>query len=161
MPEPMKEQSVKQEEPKPVMKSKKPPQQSYRQKLQAVQARIKYREKAIKGFRHHLERGTFPKRIKSLKPYPKMSTSEAQALVNAACQQAECVVLDQMILAEDLKLKEDQHICQALKEERNLSQIPRKSKMLTVIQLQQELTDLQAKYSDLCRKMENQTVTGL
>ena len=53
-------------------KSKKPTLKRYRQKLQAIQARIKYREKAIKGFRNHLKKGTFPKRFKSLRPFPKM-----------------------------------------------------------------------------------------
>ena len=41
------------------VKSKKPTLRGYRQKLQATQARIKYREKAIKGFRNHLKQGTF------------------------------------------------------------------------------------------------------
>ena len=147
-------ESVKQE---PVLKK----QQSYRQKMQAVQARIKYREKLIKGFRQHLQKGTFPKRIKSLKPYPKMSTTESQTMVNAACQQAECVILDQMILAEDVKLKQDQSLCQALKEERQDQRTPRKPKMLTALQLQQELKELQAKYNELCRKLDNQSVNSL
>lgn len=141
-----------------VMKGKKRMQQSYRQKVQAVQARIKYREKLIKGFRQHQQKGTFPKRFKSLKPYPKMSTPESQALVNAACQQVECVILDQMVLEEEFKLKQDQSECQLLKEERQseLPKVPRKKpKMLTALQLQQELMDLQAKYCDLCSKLEN------
>ena len=45
----------------PTVKSKKSTLKGYRQKLQAIQARIKYREKAIKGFRNHLKKGTFPK----------------------------------------------------------------------------------------------------
>ena len=145
---------VKQEETKPVMKKR---QQSYRQKLQAVKARMKYREKMIKGFRHHLERGTFPKRFKSLKPYPKMETAESQALVNAACQQVECVVLDQMILQEELKLKQEQALCQTMKEERQveLSKKSKKPKMLTMAHLKQELKELQAKYSNLCEKLDN------
>ena len=81
----------------PTVKSKKSTLKSYRQKLQAIQARIKYREKAIKGFRNHLKKGTFPKRFKSLRPYPKMDSPESQAVVNAACEQVHCVILDQMI----------------------------------------------------------------
>ena len=138
-------------EVKPVMKK----QQSYRQKMQAVQARMKYREKLIKGFRQHLQKGTFPKRFKSLKPYPKMSTPESQAIVNAACQQVECVILDQMILEEDVKLKQDQSLCQALKEERNLPKTPKKS--MSMVQLKQELKELQSKYNELCRKLDSTT----
>ena len=147
-------------EVKPIMKGEKRMLQSYRQKVQAVQARIKYREKLIKGFRQHLQKGTFPKRFKSLKPYPKMSTLESQALVDAACQQVECVVLDQMVVEEELKLIQDQAAYQSLKEERQTEQCksPRKKpKMLTALQLQQELRDLQAKYSSLCEKLEKQT----
>ena len=143
---------------KDTMKGEKRMQQSYQQKVQAVQARIKYREKLIKGFRHHLQKGTFPKRFKSLKPYPKMSTPESQALVNAACQQVECVVLDQMVLEEEMKLKQDQSECQSLKEERQKEQgVRKKPKMLTALQLQRELKELQAKYSELCSKLDNQT----
>ena len=48
-----------------------------RQKLMAIHAGIKYREKVIKAFRKHLKHGTFPKRMKSIRPYPKMNSSEA------------------------------------------------------------------------------------
>ena len=143
---------------KPVTKGKKSKQTSYRQRMQAIQARMKYREKLIKGFRQHQQKGTFPKRFKSLKPYPKMSTPESQALVNAACQQVECVVLDQMVLEEEMKLKQDQTECQSLKKERHaeLLQTQRKKpKMMTPLELQQELKELQAKYSELCDKLEN------
>ena len=65
MSEPLKENSIiaNQVEPteKPTVKRKKLAQPSYRQKLQTLQARIKYREKAIKGFKNHLTKGTFPK----------------------------------------------------------------------------------------------------
>lgn len=143
---------------KPMTKGKKQKLPSYRQRMQAIQARMKYREKLIKGFKQHQQKGTFPKRFKSLKPYPKMSTPESQALVNAACQQVECVVLDQMVQEEEMKLKQDQAECQSLKEERQaeLSQVQRKKpKMMTTLELQQELKELQAKYSDLCSKLES------
>ena len=142
---------------KPTVKRKKLTQPSYRQKLQTLQTRIKYREKAIKGFRNHLKKGTFPKRFKSLKPYPKMDTTESQAIVNAACEQVECVILDQMALEEELKLKQDQISYQTMKEEqakRHL--VPKKPKKFTVSQLMQELKDLQLKYTELCSKLENQ-----
>ena len=44
---------------KPTEKNVKTALKGYRQKLQAIYARIKYREKAIKGFRNHLKRGHF------------------------------------------------------------------------------------------------------
>ena len=62
----------------------------YRQKQLAVKARIKYREHTLQGFKQHLKNGTFPRRMKSIKPCPKMETPEAQAIVNAACDQAQC-----------------------------------------------------------------------
>ena len=90
----------------------------YRQKLMTIQARIEYREHSIKGFRKHLKNGTFPQRMKSIKPYPKMQSSEAQAAVNAACDQVQCVILDQMIQEEEKKLSQDQDNYQTLKVER-------------------------------------------
>ena len=128
----------------PTVKSKKSTLKSYRQKLQAIQARIKYREKAIKGFRNHLKKGTFPKRFKSLRPYPKMDSPESQAVVNAACEQVHFVILDQMILDEEKKLEQDQTSYQTMKKEREgeRSQLPRKPKTLSVAQLMQELTEL-------------------
>ena len=92
----------------PAKKSKKHTLKCYRQKLQTLQARIKYREKAIKSLRNHLKKGTFPKRFKSLRPYPKMITLELQAIVNAAREQVHCVILDQMALEEEIKVREDQ-----------------------------------------------------
>lgn len=59
----------------------------YRQKLMTIKARIRYREHTIKGFRKHLKNGTFPQRMNSIKPYSKISSPEAQAIVNAACDQ--------------------------------------------------------------------------
>ena len=79
------------------VKSVNPSLKQYRQKLMTIKARIKYREHAIKGFRKHLKNGTFPKRMKSIQPYPKMQSSEAQATVNAACDQVQYVILDQII----------------------------------------------------------------
>ena len=148
--EPMKDLAENQETVKPTMKS-------YRHKMQAAQARIRYREKLLKSFRQHQQKGTSPKRFKSLKPYPKMGTPDSQALVNAACQQAEDVVLNQMILQEEMKLKQDQSECQSLKEER--PKVPRQPKMMTALQLQRELKELQAKYNNLCEKLESRYET--
>ena len=131
---------------------------SYRQKAQALQARIKYREKAIQGIQQHLKRGTFPKRFKSLKPYPKMDSLESQAVVNAACQQVECLVLDQTILDEEKKLTQEHAEYQALKELRLRERsprvkTPRKPSKMSVTQLRLELTDLQSKYTQLCQQL--------
>ena len=144
----------------PTVKSKKSTLKGYRQKLQAIQARIKYREKAIKGFRHHLKKGTFPKRFKSLRPYPKMDCPESQAVVNAACEQVHCVILDQMLLDEEKKLLQDQTSYQAMKKEREgeraqLLKTARKSQKLSVTQLMQELTDLQCKYAQLYQQLNS------
>ena len=135
----------------PALKSKKSTLKSYRQKLQAIQARIKYREKAIKGFRHHLKKGTFPKRFKSLRPFPKMDSPESQTIVNAACEQVHCIILDQMILDEEKKLVQDQTSYKALRKEREgeRSQLPRQPKKMSIVQLRQELIDLQSKYAQL------------
>ena len=83
-----------------------------------IKARIKYREHALKTFRKHLRNGTFPQRMKSIKPYPKMNSPEAQAVVNAACDQVQCVILDQMILDGEKKLTEDQEGYEVLKVQR-------------------------------------------
>ena len=141
-------------------KSKKPTLKSYRQKLQAIHARMKYREKAIKGFRNHLKKGTFPKRFKSLRPFAKMESSETQTVVNAACEQVHCVILDQMILDEERKLTQNQTSYQTMKKEREgersqLLKTPRKPKKFTVAKLMQELTDLQSKYTQLCNQLDN------
>ena len=139
------------------VKSKKSTLKSYRQKLQAIQARIKYREKAIKGFKNHLKKGTFPKRFKSLRPYPKMESPETQAVVNAACEQVHCVILDQMLLDEEKKLVQDQTSYQAMKKEREStrSQLPRKPQKMSVAQLMQELTELQSKYAQLYQQLNS------
>ena len=131
--------------------------QKVRQKLQAIQARIKYREKAIKGFKNHLKKGTFPKRFKSLRPYPKMESPETQAVVNAACEQVHCVILDQMLLDEEKKLVQDQTSYQAMRKEREStrSQLPGKPQKMSVAQLMQELTDLQSKYAQLYQQLNS------
>ena len=89
--------------PEPTEKTKKAVLTGYRQKLMTIKARIRYREHALKTFRKHLKNGTFPQRMKSIRPYPKMNSSEGQAVVNAACDQVHCVILDQMILDEEKK----------------------------------------------------------
>ena len=142
------------------VKSKKPTLKSSRPKLQTIQARIKYREKAIKGFRNHLKKGTFPKRFKSLRPFPKMESPETQAVVNAACEDVHCVILDQMILDEEKKLVQDQDNYETMKKQREcersqLLNTSKKPQKLSVAQLMQELTDLQSKYIQLCNQLNS------
>ena len=74
----------------------------------AIYARIKYRQRRIQTFKNHLEKGTFPPRMKSIKPTPKMETPESQRIVTAACEQAQRVLLDQMLIEEEKKLTRDQ-----------------------------------------------------
>ena len=120
----------------------------YRQNQMALKARIKYRTQSLQSYKQHLKNGTFPKRMKSIKPYPKMDTPKAQAKVNEACQLVEKVILGQMIQDQTLKLKEDQDSLQTIKKARKLKP--------TVLQLQRELKELQAKYRDLSQKLMKQ-----
>lgn len=142
----------------PSEKTKKTMLRGYRQKLQTVHARIKYRENTIKVFRKHLKNGTFPKRFKSLRPYRKMNSSESQAIVNTACDQVQSVILLQ---EEERKLTEDQNSYETLKVQRagdrlQLLKTPKKPKKPTMAQLQQELADLRSKYALLCSKLDSE-----
>ena len=89
-----------------------------------------------------------------------MESPESQAVVNAACEQVHCVILDQMILDEERKLTQDQTSYQTMKKERNverpqLLKKPKKPKKFTVARLMQKLTDLQSKYTQLCSQLNN------
>lgn len=101
--------------------------------------------------------------MKSIKPYPKMSSPEAQAIVNTACDQVQCVILDQMIQEEQKKLTQDQDMYQTLlvqqQGDRQQLKKPKKPKKSTVAQLQQELAELQSKYAELCTKLETPSET--
>ena len=125
-----------------------------RQTRMTVQARIKYRQRAIKKLRAHLKNGTFPQRMKSIKPYPKMDSPESQAIVNAACNQAQCVILDQVLLEEEKKLAKDQERYQTLQQQQRKT-CQKRVKSPTVAQLQKELAELHAKYGQVCKILEN------
>ena len=135
--------------------------ESYQQQYSLLLTRIKYREAAIQGLNQHLKNGTFPKRMKSLKPYPTMETPETQAVVNEACQQAEKVLIAQRIQEYERKLQQDRTSLQTLKETRRqqrqqriASKVTNKPpKKVSVSQLQQELRDLQTKYTELSQKL--------
>ena len=128
----------------------------YQQQYVVLHARIKYREKAIQGFKQHLKNGTYPKRFKSLKPYPAMDTPESQTIVNQACQQADQVILDQRIQDYERKLQQDRASLQSLKEARREERQQHKTRKVepTVLQLQQELRDLRSMYKELSQKVE-------
>ena len=128
----------------------------YQQQYLMLHARIKYREQAIQGFKQHLKNGTFPKRFKSLKPYPVMDTPESQTIVNKACQQVDQVILDQRMQDYERKLQQDRASLQSLKETRREQRQQHKTRKVepTVLQLQQELRDLQAKYTELSQKLK-------
>ena len=94
-----------------------------------------------------------------MRPYPKMSSTEAQAIVNAACAQVQRVILDQKIQEEEKKLSQDQDSYHARRKQRegDCQQLkaPKKPKKPTLTQLQQDLVDLRSKYTQLCSKLEN------
>ena len=125
---------------------------SGRQKRQSLQARIKCRQQAIHCLRQHLKKGTVPKRFKALRPYPKMDSPESQAIVNAACGQVHCVILNQMVIEEEKKLKQDETKYQTMKKQH--LKITQTLKKPTVLQLQQELKDLQSKVTWLCSQRD-------
>ena len=102
-----------------------------RQKQLALHARIKYREQALQGYKQHFKNSTLPRRMKSVKPYPKMHTPEAQTIVNEACQQVDKIILDQLILEQERKLKRDQDSLQTLKRERVISESDVQTSLVT------------------------------
>ena len=108
----------------------------------AIYARINYRKRRIETFKHHLQLGTFPPRIKSMKPFPKMKTAEGQQIVHAACQQAQRVLLDQMLIEEEQQLSRDQDL---------LKQHHQTTKKPSMAQVLKELVELQRKYNEATR----------
>ena len=127
----------------------------YQRQCIVIHNRIKHREQALRGLNQHLKNGTFPKRMKSLKPYPTMETPEAQAVVNQACEQVERVMLDQRMQDYERKLQQDRASLQTLKDTRREHRQQSKTRKgePTVLQLQRELKDLQAKYNELSQKL--------
>ena len=128
----------------------------YRQKLMTIKARMLYREQAIKEFWNHLKNGTFPQRMKSTKPYPKVSSPEAQAIVNVLVIKSNAWI--KWFKKKRKKLSQDQDSYQTLKDQRQGDRqkfkTPKKPKKPTVAQNLQELAELQSKYTQLCRKLE-------
>ena len=156
----MSENTVNKHEPLPKGNTTTTVKKESRQKQIALKARIKYREHALQGYKRHLKQGTFPKRMKSLKPYPKMESPKAQEVINDACQRVDKIILEHMIQDQVENLNQDQASLDLLKKEQHKAKAkpktnPKKA-MITVLQLQQELKDLQAKYTELSQKLMKQ-----
>ena len=133
---------------------------SYRQKMHAVHARVKYQENVLKEYKKHAENGTIPKRLKSMKSYPKMQSPEAQKRVNEAYHQVECTVLDQAIqeIEKNLAAHKEQYqsLLQQRQSERQVLE-GRKEKTPKIshhTRVKIELVELQKKYDQLCAKLD-------
>ena len=119
------------------------------------------REKALRELKEHIKHGTFPKRMKCLNSHPPMETPEGQAKVKEALQQVARAILIEKVQDYERKLKEDRVSLQTLKDTRRKQRQQqlackakdKSSKKVTVSQLQQELRDLQAKYTELAEKL--------
>ena len=116
----------------------------------AIHARIKYRQRRIQTLKTHLQNGTFPPRMKSIKPTPKMDSPESQRIVNAACEQAQCVILDQMLVEEEKKLTQDQGL---LEHKRKVYK--KRVKKPSMAQVLKDLAELQEKYNELCKTTQD------
>ena len=136
-----------------------PPSKQYQRQLIVIHNRMINRGKALRGIKDHLEKGTFPKRLNFLKSHPPMETPEGMAKVKEALQQVGQAILIEKVQDYERKLEGDRASLQALKETRRkqrqqkLAETPKPSKKVTVSQLQQELRDLQTKYTELSEKL--------
>ena len=78
-------------------------------------AKLHYHGRKLKEFQTHLERGTIPKTLR-LKPYPKMKTSQGQALIHEACEEVQKIMLIQMVEEERQALTQAQKTYKSLQE---------------------------------------------
>ena len=125
--------------------SVKTPSKGIKEKQQtAIYSRIKYRERRIQTLKTHVQKGTFPPRMKSIKPIPKMATPESQRIVTAACEQAQRVLLNQMLMEEEKKLTQEQ----------GLFQWKKKRSKPSITQVLKDLQELQDKYHHVCQVLE-------
>ena len=119
------------------------------------------REKALRELKEHIKHGTFPKRMKCLNSHPPMETPEGQAKVKEALQQVASAILLEKVQDYEHKLQGDRTSLQVLKETRRKQrqqQLASKAKdkssqKVTLLQLQQELRDLQTKYTELAQNL--------
>ena len=121
-----------------------------RKKLRTVsRAKLCYRERKLKELQTHLERGTMPKTLR-LKSYPKMKTSQGQALIHEACDEVQKIMLIQMVE------EERQALAQAQKEYQSLQ----KPKEDTIKSLRKELKSLRAQLLKLQTPPTDSTQTS-
>ena len=135
----------------------------YQRQLIVIHNRMINRGKALRRVKDHLEKGTFPKRMNFLKSHPPMETPEGIAKVKEALQQVGQAILMEKVQDYERKLQGDKESLQTLKETRRkqrqqmltdkATQTPKPTKKVTVSQLQQELRDLQTKYTELSEKL--------
>ena len=113
---------------------------------QRAATKVGYHERKLKALQSHLERGTIPKTLR-LKSFPKMKTSQGQALVHEACDEVQKIMLIQMV--EEQK----QALAQAQKDYQSFQ----KPKEDTIKSLQKELKSLRTQLWALqTRSAENQ-----
>ena len=98
---------------------------------QRAATKVNYHERRLKSLQSHVERGTIPKSL-GIKTFPKMKTTEGQALVHEACDEVQKIMLIQMV--EEQK----QAFAQAQKDYQSL----KKPKENTIKSLQKELKTL-------------------
>ena len=58
--------------------------------------KLDYHDRKLKTLQSHLEQGTIPKTLR-LKTFPKMKTSQGQALIHEACDEVQKLMLIQMV----------------------------------------------------------------
>ena len=134
----------------------------YLQQYSRLNVRIRQRKQAVRELNQHLEKGTLPKRMNHfLKSHPPMQTPEGTVKVKEALQQVGQAILTEKVQDYERKLQGDQASLQTLKETRRKQRQQKlasktkdkSSKKVSVLQLQQELQDLQAKYTELSQKL--------
>ena len=83
-----------------------------------------------------------------------MDSPESQRIVNAGCEQVQCVILDQMLVEEEKKLTKDQEQYQGLLQQKR-KVCKKRVKKPSLVQVLKELAELQEKYNQVCKTLEN------
>ena len=83
-----------------------------------------------------------------------MYSPESQRIVNVACEQLQCVILDQMLVEEEKKLAKDQDQYHELLEQKR-EVCTKRGKKPSMVQVLKDLAELQEKYSQVCKTLEN------
>ena len=85
-----------------------------------------------------------------------MESPKAQEVINDTCQRVDKIILEHMIQDQVENLKQDQASLDLLKKEQHKAKPKTTPKTPTVLQLQHELKDLQAKYTELSQRLMKQ-----